>query len=100
MVQKKQTNQNYERTRTFTLHLIVRKGQKNRFLRGGGMMFQHLVALYLKLPRKAAVACRGVISCILQVRTARDLRVDIHDSFSKRYKGDLCFTMPKRRLAR
>lgn len=43
------------------------------FLIGGGILFQHLVAAYLKLPLKAAVLCGSVESCCEHCLTGRCL---------------------------
>lgn len=65
------------------------------FLMGGGILFQHFVAAYLKLPRNAVVLCLGQIKRIAQ----RILRAE-KSSFSYKYDGLWLLMIPKSRVAK
>lgn len=64
---------------------------------GGGMLFQILVALYLKLLQKAAVLCRGTMSGGTHIRNLLFCLGVRHFNLLYRYKGDLdLITLNKR----
>lgn len=79
--------------------MVLKEVRDRGSRKGGGKLFQHLVAAYLKLPRKAAELCLGIRKGQLTDRQA-ELSSFRHFSFSNKYFGRPVFMIPKSKVAR